>query len=158
MRKTGMTAAAQLGPAISRRSRPRSSRYMYHTLEKKAHADLIQSYRQTRDETVREVITAPNRLFDAAEIEEDRTKRMALLRALDQDIAIAVRRRSLRTYVEACGFVQEEAASKAEVVALRSEFQRRPQDPEMKGRMNEMSKQITTLSSDKWRHRTLWPI
>ncbi|KAF9343390.1 hypothetical protein BGX34_006827, partial [Mortierella sp. NVP85] len=115
----------------------------YHTEAKKHLArEKLLAYRQAADETVDDVIASLDRLFKTADVEEDKTKRTTLLRALNRDVALAVLRRTPINYAQMCHYAEEEAQAQASIDAHRP--QRQTNDPT--SRMDDLSKQIATLT------------
>ncbi|KAK3809199.1 MAG: hypothetical protein J3Q66DRAFT_287952, partial [Benniella sp.] len=116
----------------------------YHTEAKKHLArEKLLAYRQT-DETVDDVIANLDRLFKTADVDDDKTKKTTLLRALNRDVALAVLRKAPDTYEQMCQHAEEEAQAQASIDAHRPR-QVRQTDDSTSG-MDDLSKQIATLT------------
>ncbi|KAF9342063.1 hypothetical protein BGX34_008896, partial [Mortierella sp. NVP85] len=113
----------------------------YHTEAKKNQArEKLLAYRQ-KDETVDDVIVNLDRLYRTAAVEDERTKRTTLLRALNRDVALAVLRQAPANYEEMCQLAEQEAQTQASIDAHRP---RQTQDST--SQMNDLSKQIAALT------------
>ncbi|KAK3809200.1 MAG: hypothetical protein J3Q66DRAFT_353197 [Benniella sp.] len=116
----------------------------YHTEAKKHQArEKLLAYRQT-DETVDDVIANLDRLFRTADVDDDKTKKTTLLRALNRDVALAVLRKAPDTYEQMCQHAEEEAQAQASIDAHRPPRTRLTDDSTT--RMDDLSKQIATLT------------